>query len=196
MIEQLLSEIKEDKFQNFSTTSFKMKTDIWNFFNEDRFKRLNCVEFGTHKGQTTRILAHLFNKVYTINLPNHFDSAMELNRDLDNIEYIPLDLYQTSVEDNFKHRPISVIFIDAGHEFDNVMMDITRALNFKLSKEVYFIFDDYGQESRGVWMAVNQMVQIGKFEKVKYIGHPPRFSFGGNPERKLADHEGIIVKLK
>lgn len=196
MIDKLLSEIKEDKFQNFSTTSFKMKTDIWNFFNEERFKGLNCVEFGTHKGQTTRILAHLFNKVYTINLPNHFDSAMELNRDLDNIEYIPLDLYQTSVEDNFKHKAISVIFIDAGHEFDEVMKDITRSLNFNLGREVYFIFDDYGQESRNVWMAVNQMVQIGTFEKVKYIGHPPRFSFGGNPERKLADHEGIIVKLK
>ena len=46
MIDKLLSEIKEDKFQNFSTTSFKMKTDIWNFFNEERFKGLNCVEFG------------------------------------------------------------------------------------------------------------------------------------------------------
>lgn len=195
MIEQLLEEIGEDKYENFSTTSFKMKTDIWEFFNKDEFKQVSCVEFGTHKGQTTRILAHLFKKVYTINLPNHFDQAMKLNSDLDNIEYIGMDLYRQPVDENFGHQSCAVFFIDAVHTFEAVMADYTRSLNLKKSKgDIYFVFDDYGCW-RDVWMAVNQLIQTNQIKRIKYIGHPPRHSFGGNPERKLDDWEGIICKL-
>ena len=65
MIEKLLKQIKEDKVYNMSTTSFKFKRDVWNFF--QGFQDKIAVEFGTHKGQTTRILSFLFKKVYTIN---------------------------------------------------------------------------------------------------------------------------------
>jgi hypothetical protein len=94
-IEDILEEIKEDKSDNLSTTSFKMKRDIWEFFsNIPESKHYRAVEYGTHKGQTTRVLSHLFKYVYTINLPNHFDKAQELNADRDNIEYVGLDLYK------------------------------------------------------------------------------------------------------
>lgn len=197
-IEELLFEVREDKVDNLSTTSFKFKTEVWNYFKQHpKHYRYHCVEFGTHKGQTTRILSHLFEQVYTINLPNHFGEAMELNRDRDNIVYCSMDLYNTPIYKNFTHKPITVFFIDAVHTFDSVMYDFSRCLEFKHyeNNDVYFIFDDYGAY-REVWTAVNQLIRINKIEKVCYIGHEPRHSFGGTPERILQDHEGIICKLK
>ena len=46
-IDQLLTEISEDKYQNLSTTSYTFKRDMWNFFTDCKDKI--CVEFGTHK---------------------------------------------------------------------------------------------------------------------------------------------------
>ncbi len=203
-IEEILIEIREDKHENLSTTSKKFKEDVWNFFKSiPESKHYRAVEYGTHKGQTTRVLSYLFDKVYTINLPNHFDQAMALNADRDNIEYKALNLYGTPLDELFSHKPVNVHFIDAGHEFDQVMSDFSRALCFERMTNfegdellpVYFIFDDYGQASRNVFRAVNELFKIGQLEKVCYIGHPPRHSFGGQPERILADHEGIICKL-
>lgn len=194
-IDEILEEIGEDKYQNLSTTSFKFKKDVWEFF--EGSDKLNCVEFGTHKGQTTRVLSHLFDKglVYTINLPGHFDSAKKLNFDRTNIKYVGFDLYQTSIEENFNHKPISVFFIDAVHTESAVLTDVARTGNMKLANgDIYYIFDDYGLE-RPVWQAVNQMMYVGKLEKVQYIGHEPNTSFGGQPERSLKDWEGIICKL-
>lgn len=198
-IEELLEECGEDKFQNLSTTSFKFKTDLWNFFTaipESRY--LNCVEFGTHKGQTTRILSHLFRNVYSINLPNHFDQAERLNADRQNIKFIGMNLYEQPIDENFKHDPCNVFFIDAVHEFDPIMSDFSRSLNFKFDERYprYFIFDDYGQDNRQVWQVVNQLIRVGRLEKIAYFGHDPNHSFGGHPERILKDYEGILCKLK
>ena len=88
-IEELLSEIKEDKIDNLSTTSFQLKKDLWEFFQNCQDKI--AVEFGTHKGQTTRILSHLFKKVYTVNCNDNLD-AKALNSDRNNIVYLNFDL--------------------------------------------------------------------------------------------------------
>lgn len=195
-IDEILEEIGEDKYENLSTTSFLFKRGLWDFFGDSLYnaKTKNCVEFGTHKGQTTRVLANLFKKVYTINLPAHFDMARQLNVDLNNIEYIGLNLYQTPLDKNFKHDPISMVFIDANHTFDCVMSDFTRLLNFNLAKEVYVVFDDYGCHN-DVYIAVEQLIRAGQLERVKYIGHPPRHNFGGTPNRILENPEGIITRL-
>ena len=79
MIEHLLKEIKEDKKDNLTTTSFQFKRDLWDYF-KDEFKDKVAVEFGTHKGQTTKILSYLFKKVYTINNQDN-KKAKELNKD-------------------------------------------------------------------------------------------------------------------
>jgi len=198
-IKELLEECGEDKFQNLSTTSFKFKTDLWNYFStipESRY--LNCVEFGTHKGQTTRILSHLFKNVYSINLPNHFDQAERLNADRQNIKFIGMNLYEQPIDQNFKHEPCNVFFIDAVHEFDAIMSDFSRSLNFDFDERHprYFIFDDYGQDNRQVWQVVNQLIRVGRLEKISYFGHLPNHNFGGHPVRILKDHEGILTILK
>lgn len=190
-IDELLSQV-EDKNQNPSTTSHQFKRDLWEFFGG--FGDKNAVEFGTHKGQTTRIMSYLFNHVYTFNLPGHFDMAERLNSDRGNITYIGLNLYSTPVD---AHIPdvenVSVFLIDAVHTFDAVMSDFTRANWLHQAEgDVYFVFDDYGLY-REVWQAVNQLMLTRRLERVKYIGHPPHHVFAG--ERKLDDYEGIICKL-
>lgn len=194
-IDDLLEEIGEDKTQNLSTTSFQFKRDLWDFFSADDWAEKNCIEFGTHKGQTTRVLSYLFDVVYTINLPKHFYESEHLNSDRSNIVYVPLDLYSDPLDYKFPHRPLSVVFIDAVHTFDAVLHDFARSKNLKLNSEVYYVFDDYGLV-REVYQAVNQLILTNQVEKVKYIGHPPRYSFGGRPERVLTDHEGIICRSK
>jgi len=196
-IEELLEEVGEDKSQNFSTTSLKFKTDLWNYFKAiPESKKWKCVEFGTHKGQTTRILSFLFDRVHTINLPNHFDEAKRLNMDRENIKYEPLNLYESEVTENFKTHPISVFFIDAGHTTQNVLSDVARAKTMKLSDgEIYFVFDDYGLLDE-VNYAINQLIFIGEIEKVQTFGHVQGHSFGGFPERVLRKgDEGLICKL-
>lgn len=194
-IQDLLSEPgQEDKKQNFSTTSLQFKKDVWDFFSLDpRSKEWSCVEFGTHKGQTTRILSFLFDQIYTINLPGHFDSARELNSDRTNIQYVEFDLYSGgSLAIN---RVIDVFFIDANHEYNNVMTDVDTVKSLLRCPEAYIIFDDYGGHI-GVNIAVNDLVDNGELEIVKYIGHGKGHSFGGNPERILRDWEGVICIIK
>lgn len=198
-IDTILQEIHEDKHENLATTSKKFKRDIWEFFHEiPNFEEMSCVEYGTHKGQTTRVLSYLFDHVYTINLPGNFDKAKELNADRSNITFVPMDLYKTPITSNFKHVPVNVHFIDAGHDFNHVVSDFTRCLEFDRNPDhpIYFIFDDYGHMIRSVGDAVNQLISIGSIEIVKRIGHSAGHSFGGNPERILVDSEGVICVLK
>ena len=197
VIESLLGDVGEDKHQNLTTTSFKFKRDLWDFCREqfpNGFKELSCVEYGTHKGQTTHVLAYLFDKVYTFNLPNHFDAAKELNKYLENIEYIGLDLYNSDIYEKLIDDKISLFFIDAVHSYDAVLSDFTRSLNIgnELDTLCFFVFDDFGSYPE-VHKAVEDLIWVGKLEMVKYIGHEPRHDFGQG--RILSDHEGIICKL-
>lgn len=191
-IKELLEEIKEDKNDNTTTTSFKFKTDFWNFFNHDNFKKISAVEFGTHKGQTTRIMSYLFDQVYTINfeLARH-DFAKNLNKDRSNIDYLVFNLY-TENELVINDEQIEVIFIDAGHGYEHVISDIGRALKFKNLK--YIVFDDYGLIS-DVKRAVDDFIELNQsFITIeKRIGHDTGHEFVGN--RILKDSEGLIIKI-
>jgi hypothetical protein len=193
MIEQLLKDIKEDKVDNLCTTSFKFKTDVWNFF--QGYQDKVAVEFGTHKGQTTRILSFLFKKVYTININDNLASK-ELNSDRDNIEYIDnFDLYAGNslpIADK-----IAMCLIDAGHEYAQVISDINTAFSFNCDDDCYIVFDDYGLEQYAdhVHKAVNHAIDINVLTIVTGIGHEAGYNFGGNPPRILKTSEGVITKV-
>lgn len=194
MIDQLLEEIGEDKTQNMTTTSLKFKRDIWEFF--QGFQDKVAVEFGTHKGQTTKILSHLFKKVYTVNNQDNAE-AKRLNKDIQNIEYISnFDLY------NRQPLPINdtvdVFLIDAGHHYRHVISDINRLANIKRAKECYVIFDDYGMEqfSEHVKRAVDQAINQNILTLIKGIGHSKGYSFKPeNPKYMLEAPEGLITKI-
>ena len=193
MIEQLLKEIKEDKCDNLSTTSFEFKRGLWDYF--QRFDTKVAVEFGTHKGQTTRILSFLFDKVYTVNR-NDNASSKELNMDRTNIIHIDnFNLYSHDILPI--EEPVSMFLIDAGHSYDEVISDINRACSMICDKNCYIVFDDYGmiQYEFEVKRAVDEALNINALTLNKGVGHQPGHNFGGAPPRILQNHEGLITKV-
>lgn len=195
-IDQILQDIGEDKTQNLSTTSFKFKRDVWNFF--QGFTDKVAVEFGTNKGQTTRLLSYLFNKVYTVNINDNQD-AIQLNSGITNIEYIcHFDLYSSR---NLPiNEPVSMFFLDAGHRYEEIIQDINRVTSMNCDSDCYLLFDDYGSMiNLGIKQAVDEAVKIGALEIVQFIGHEKDYNFGnavkGGPDRILLDKEGVITKV-
>lgn len=189
-IEELLQEIQEDKFQNNTTTSFKFKTDVWNFF--QGYGDKVAVEFGTHKGQTSKILSYLFKTVHTVN-NNDNEKAKELNSSRSNIHYYNFDLYSDKVlpiQDK-----VSVFLIDAAHDYRAVISDINRATSMNCEQDCYIIFDDFGLDKfkDSVKRAVLEAVEQNILEVVSYIGHEPGTTFDG--ECYLTDREGVITKV-
>jgi hypothetical protein len=195
-IDNILAEIKEDKHHNLSTTSFKFKTDIWEFF--QGFKDKVAVEFGTHKGQTTRLLSYLFKHVYTVNVNDNAE-AIRLNEDRNNISFISnFDLY-TNGKLNINDS-ISLFFIDAGHRFEEIISDINRATSMNCEQDCYFIFDDYGSSTNtGIKQAIDLATESNILEIIKFIGHDTGHNFGnavkGGPDRILIGREGVITKV-
>ena len=193
MIDKLLEEIGEDKHQNMTTTSLKFKRDVWEFF--QGFEEKIAVEFGTHKGQTTKILSHLFKKVYTVNNQDNAE-AKRLNENIQNIEYISnFDLYS---DNPLPITNIDVFLIDAGHKYTHVISDINRAVSMECNKECYIIFDDYGLKchEENVKRAVDQAINQNILTKVKGIGHSKGYSFKQeDPNYTLESSEGLITKI-
>tara|TARA_B100002019_G_C21251381_1_gene591309 strand:+ start:641 stop:2014 length:1374 start_codon:yes stop_codon:yes gene_type:complete len=190
-IDFLLKSINEDKSINPTTTSDKFKTDVWNFFKD--FKDQICVEFGTHKGQTTKVLSHCFKKVFTINVNEEsLATAKMLNVGIDNIEYVPFDLYSNK---SLILKDISVALIDAGHKYEQVLSDIKRCLEIECDDDFYIVFDDYGLNvhEHDVKRAVDESIKNGNIELVKKIGCEPGHTF--NTNRVLKDYEGLICRV-
>lgn len=195
-IESILEEIKEDKNQNLSTTSFKFKKDVWKYF--QGYTNKVAVEFGTNKGQTARLLSYLFDKVYTVNI-NDNTEAMQLNKDITNITYISnFNLYSGNVLPI--NDQISLFFIDAGHKYEEIIYDINRATNMYCASDCYLLFDDYGSSINvGIKQAVDQAVHEGILEIKEWVGHDAGYNFGnaikGGPDRILIGKEGVITKI-
>ena len=192
-IDELLIEIKEDKTDNLSTTSFQFKRDLLDFFAD--FKDKSVVEFGTHKGQTTRILSYLFKSIHTVNNTDN-EYAKQLNIDRTNISYHNVDLYST--QSVLVDEPISMFLIDAGHSYDHVIADLNRAFSMQCSEECYIVFDDYGLIP-DVRAAVDYAINQKCLTVIAEIGHEAGHNFGiGNKEgddRILQKSEGLITKI-
>jgi 16S rRNA G966 N2-methylase RsmD len=189
-----------DKNENMSTTSKKMKEDIVNYIKE-RFENPNSIEFGTHRGQTTLVLAQICDKVYTINKTvESFTEAKQLHRqwNANNIEYIPFNLYSKNlleINDTF-----DIAFIDAGHSYEEVAQDVRRCLTQLEWKtnEFTIIFDDFGMH-KGVFNYVRKFLGT-KYTNytimlMEYVGHEGPHDFGSGRELEKGAHEGIILKI-
>jgi len=193
-IEEILIEVGEDKHQNLSTTSFKFKTDLWNYFQS--FQDSTAIEFGTHKGQTTRVMSFLFKKVHTIN-NNDNEPSKQLNADRTNIVHHNFNLY--SQNKIIINDVIDVALIDAGHAYDQVIDDVERLASMTIADKCTVVFDDYGA-IKPVRNAVDDLVGRGIISIVKYIGHESGYNFGnavkGGPDRILSAPEGVIAIMK
>jgi hypothetical protein len=182
-IEDVLKTIP-DKTEWQTTTSHKFKLDVFHFFKE-MGKGRSCLELGTHKGQTTKVLSLIFDEVFTINHGDH-SAAMEFNADRTNINFLKHDLYSEKWWENVPRA--DVIFIDALHETKAVLMDVENSLKIYSPDKKYFIFDDYGL-IQSVRMAINKLL-FGPLSKVCTIGEPKGHKFTEN--HLLLDSEGLI----
>jgi len=93
---------------------------------------------------------------------------------------------------------VSVVFIDAIHQYEAVLMDISNAI--KLNAE-YLVFDDYGVPwyQMDVKAAVDNKITDGTLEVVKQIGREPgtevAFNIQTGPVLSI-DWEGLICRIK
>ena len=180
------------KRRDKDTTSLKFKTDLIEYLGDD-YKDKICLEVGTSKGYSTRILSFLFKKVITVeNNSELVDFAKKFNDDIDNIDYYVGDVYQA--EWGFD-EDIQVVFIDCNHEISYVLSDIQNSINLcKDNQELLIVFDDYGLDEpwEGVKDAISRYDDNPHFKIIKEIGEPKGWNYKSG--KFLREVEGVICK--
>lgn len=162
-------QIPDKQFEFKSTTSILWKEDVFDFFKNHNIN--NSLEIGTNMGWTAFFLSFFSKKVYTID--HNFEFTQKAKKHCEkrtNIEFIVGDAYSDITYQNFPQY-FDLVVIDCIHQYDQVILDINRALNFMdPDKGIYILFDDYSHpESTGVRKAVDHAMNNGlKLEK--YIG--------------------------
>ena len=185
--DKILSEMLHKDTAKY-TTSRKFKKDVLEFFGDD-FKDKTIVEIGASQGQSTRLLSHIFKKVYAVEIDDwNLEQAKNNNKDRDNVELVKMDLYHSDWKD-YLPQNVDVVFIDAGHEYHHVISDIENSL--KLWKDVVFIFDDYGLPPGEVKKAIDDKLLSGELRDIKFIGEKPSDLVSASGT-KFFDMEGCI----
>jgi predicted O-methyltransferase YrrM len=188
LYDKVLNEVKHKDKAKY-TTSRKFKMDLLDIFHTEEFRDKSIIELGTSQGMSTRLLSHIFKKVYTVEWDDWNINQAKMNcKDRTNIEFIKADLYN----DNWNLPKADVVFVDAGHTYDNVVSDIENSL--KYFDNPIFIFDDYGLPPGEVKRAIDEKVTEGKLEINKFIGEKPEnlVHAGGT---KFFDMEGCVCNL-
>ena len=153
-----------DKTQDKNTTSLEFKKDLIEYLGDD-YKDKICLEVGTSKGYSTRILSFLFKKVITVeNNSELVEFAKKFNEDIDNIDYYLGDVYQSEWEFD---EDIQVVFIDCVHEYNFIRNDIINAINY-FDKPLLF-FDDYGLFPNSVMKCIDEFTEQGVLKVIKKI---------------------------
>jgi len=222
-IEELNTILEEtpDKVEWKETTSIKFKEDLVEFFGKD-FSNKDILEVGCHVGHTSRILSYLFKKVYAMNINGplfgdrtlwevnnlisendwykHYSTNIKttLGKKFENVDYLEMDSYNPKGWPIDLLKDVSVVFIDAIHQYDAVLRDIENAI--KLNAE-YLVFDDYGVPwyQMDVKAAVDNKITDGTLEVVKQIGREPGTEVAFNVQTGIVlsnDWEGLICKIK
>ena len=168
------------------TTSRKFKEDVLRIFRDRKMD--NCIEIGSCRGDTTRVLAECFKKVYSFEQSSdNITYIKERCSDVDNVEISQADVYDS----NFEIPDVSVAFIDAGHSTELVKKDISRFLN--KNPNMVLVFDDYGQKDESIKKAIlDTGVKISR-----HIGEYNGFKFNriNGEEVTMIGREGVICNL-
>jgi len=184
-VEEILNSVEHKDTAKY-TTSRKFKKDILDVFYNDKYKNATLLELGTSQGQSTKLFSKVFKHVYTVEWNDwNIEQAKNQCSDCDNVTFIKADLYG----EEWKLPKADVVFIDAGHEYKNVISDIENSVKH-LDKPI-FIFDDYGLPPGEVRQAILDKVDDGTLKLNKYIGELPEDLIHANGT-KFIDKEGCI----
>ena len=171
------------------TTSRKFKSDLLGYFG-DQYKDKKIVEIGCSQGMSTRVLAELFQSVIAVDHDDwNLNQARHICMGTDNVKFKKFDLYK----DEWNLSKSEVVFIDAGHEYHQVISDIENSIKY-IEPDI-IVFDDYGHPtSTGVKTAIDEKINDGTLEFIKHVGHPAGTKLNDN--LTIVDWEGIICKVK
>ena len=178
-----------DRTQLRSTTSVKSKLDLINFMVENDVNSKTFVEMGSYQGMTCYIMSHYFDKV--IGLDIKIELAMDRFGDVDNINFIQLDLYDKNFDPYNIASRSDFVFIDANHREKYCLHDVYNALKWKPK---YIGFDDYGHPDTGISAAVDKLVKQGHLKIIKEIGHYNLLPAAGG-DVKLNGPEAVICEV-
>jgi hypothetical protein len=147
------------------TCSEKMRYDIYDFFKDKTHFKI--AEIGSHKGYSTKVLSKIFSKVYAVdNSIEWTNFSKEFNKDISNIEYVMLNIYNDSWD--ILPDDIEVTFIDADHSYEGCKSDIVNSIN-RFKNLQYIILDDYGVWN-GVKQIVDELIENKTFKFERFIG--------------------------
>src|SRR3990167_310454 len=131
-------------------------------------KNCQCiVEIGTLKGDSALILGATGNDVVTID--NYFSpnsSGKESAKRLMEFPRVRMVTSDSAKMGKFWVGPVDFLFIDGGHDYEQVKADI-EAWSDKVSGKI--AFHDYGSWP-GVTQAVDEAIEQGKLKKVEQAG--------------------------
>ena len=188
-VNSILNEVDHKDVAKY-TTSRKFKKDLIDIFYNNKFKNSTVLELGTSQGQSTKIISRIFKHVYTIEWNDwNIEQAKKRCKNCNNITFIKSDLYNGDCS----LPKADVVFIDAGHTYEDVISDIEKTVKY-LDNPIY-IFDDYGLPPGEVKKAIHDKVQDGTLRINKYIGESPETLVHASGT-KFIDKEGCICNLK
>jgi predicted O-methyltransferase YrrM len=174
------------------TTSKKFKYDVLETFNTDDYKDKTIVEIGASQGISTYFLSYLFKNVYSVEWDDwNLEEAKKRCMGRSNVNFIKFDLYSDSWDGKFP-KNADVVFVDAGHQYDQVKSDIENCL--KYFDNPTFVFDDYGLPPGEVKKAIDEKISDGILRIDKFIGETADNLVHAN-NTKFFDMEGCICNL-
>tara|TARA_B100000214_G_scaffold128261_1_gene91227 strand:+ start:21192 stop:22553 length:1362 start_codon:yes stop_codon:yes gene_type:complete len=177
----------KDTFKN--ATSRKFKSDLFEFFKDDKYKKMKVLELGACHGDTTRVFAELFDKVYAVDRSeDNVQLIREKCKDVDNVECSVMDV----TNDAWNFPQVDVVFVDASHDYPQVAVDIQKCIDY--FDNPLLILDDYGNPNNtNIRNSIDDKVREGKINIHKKIGEGVGFLTKSG--WKMIDREGVICKV-
>ncbi len=185
IITNLLDKVNHKNTSKFSTTR-KFKEDLIKYFNDNKSQTL--VEFGCCHGDTTRILAEVFETVYASDIStSNVDLAREKCKDTNNV-----NLNIKDVNSSWEYEKVDVLYIDALHDYSGVKKCLEKAK--KNYPNSLIIMDDYGHIMNTVKPNIDELINNNEIEVLKWIGEEKGYIPSNG--KTFVDKEGLIFRFK
>jgi len=184
-IEEVLNLVKhKDTYKN--ATSKKFKRDLYDYFKETPLK--NVIEFGCCKGDTTKVLSLISEKIYASDLDSaNIEDAKNKCIGSYNVSF---EIKDVNTEWNYPNPDL--IYLDALHDYNGISQGLNRIKTQYPNTTI--VMDDYGHIMNTVKPIIDNLIQKNEIEVLKWIGEDKGYVAVHN--KVFTDKEGLIFKFK
>ena len=177
----------KNTFKN--ATSRKFKSDLFEFFKDEKYKKMKVLELGACHGDTTRVFSEIFEKVYAVDRSeDNVGLIREKCKDVDNVESSVMDV----TNDTWDFPQVDVVFVDASHDYPQVAIDIQKSIDY--FDNPIIILDDYGNpNNRNIRNSIDLKINDGKIKINTFIGEDVGYKTKSGWE--MVDREGVICTV-